>query len=323
DAEDDEEDDEEGDEAASGDLLAGYPDDAEDIQLLHSKIASLPLLRLPRFAKTLHTLCLRQNAISSLPASEFGPLTELEELDVYDNAIKDEGVGKGSGVVGLAKLRILDLSFNLLRAVPPILDTLPSLHTVYFVQNKITKIDGLASPSIGASLTSLELGGNRIRMIEGLGALVNLEELWLGKNKITKLENLSSLTKLRILSIQSNRIVKIENLDALENLEELYLSHNGVEKLEGLEKNVKLTTLDVGNNRVPEVENLSHLKALTELWLNDNQIPTLHALSPELGHIAALETIYLEGNPCQRDDQSGYRRKVQLALPQVQQVDAT
>lgn len=61
--------------------------------------------------------------------------------------------------------------------------------------------------SLGTTLTSLELGGNKIRVrqskpgrgvnlsnslirkkIEGLDALLNLEELWLGKNKITKLE---------------------------------------------------------------------------------------------------------------------------------------
>jgi protein phosphatase 1 regulatory subunit 7 len=90
--------------------------------------------------------------------------------------------------------------------------------------------------------------------IEGLDALVNLEELWLGKNKLTKLEvrcialswldaymiqqNLSKLSSLKILSLQSNRITKIEGLDQLANLEELYLSHNGVERLEGLENNV-------------------------------------------------------------------------------------
>ena len=76
--------------------------------------------------------------------------------------------------------------------------------------------------------------------IEGLDALVNLEELWLGKNKITTLENLSSLGRLKILALQSNRITKIEGLEHLESLEELYLSHNGLERLEGVDKNVGL-----------------------------------------------------------------------------------
>lgn len=100
---------------------------------------------------------------------------------------------------------MLDLSFNLLKAVPESLKYLRSLHTVYFVQNRISKITGL---EMSTKLRSLELGGNRIRVsgtlwivyrvllisiilpqkIENLDALVNLEELWLGKNKITKLE---------------------------------------------------------------------------------------------------------------------------------------
>ena len=56
---------------------------------------------------------------------------------------------------------VLDLSFNLLRSVPERLEFLPSLHTIYFVQNKISKITGLTSC---INLRSLELGGNRIRV---------------------------------------------------------------------------------------------------------------------------------------------------------------
>lgn len=57
--------------------------------------------------------------------------------------------------------------------------------------------------------------------------------------------------------------------------------------------------------------------------MNGNRIPTLRALDTELKSLSALETLYLEGNPCQTTDMSGYRRKVILALPQLKQVDAT
>ncbi len=59
-------------------------------------------------------------------------------------------------------LRSLDLSFNLLRSIPEVLQYLRNLDIVYFVQNKIIKIDGLSNN--GHSLRSLELGGNRIRV---------------------------------------------------------------------------------------------------------------------------------------------------------------
>lgn len=57
--------------------------------------------------------------------------------------------------------------------------------------------------------------------------------------------------------------------------------------------------------------------------MSGNKIPTLQALDAELRHIATLETVYLEGNPCQTSDMAGYRRKIILALPQLKQIDAT
>lgn len=284
--------------------------------MVHCRIRSLANLHLPRFAGYLRKLCLRQNVISDLDPEIFHQLVLLEELDLYDNQIKhvDGALEK------LQKLAVLDLSFNLLRAVPDQLEYLPDLDTIYFVQNKISKITGL---NHSVALRSLELGGNRIRKIEGLDALVNLEELWLGKNKITKLEGLGNLRKLKILSLQSNRITKLENLDALTELDQLYLSHNGLECLEGLEHNIQLTTLDVSNNFIPAVENISHLINLEELWMNSNKISDLRWLDAQLCCIQTLRTLYLEANPCQTSDKTSYRRKIMLALPQLTQIDAT
>ncbi|KAF8899939.1 hypothetical protein CPB84DRAFT_1779760 [Gymnopilus junonius] len=295
-------------ETDDGDFLADFPDDTEDLELVHARIGSLTGLRLARFAEHLKKLCLRQNFISQLDPEIFHQLTKLEELDLYDNKVKDleDALDK------LSNLTILDLSFNLLRSVPDRLEFLPSLQTVYFVQNKISKITGLG-----------HLGGNRIRKIENLDSLVNLEELWLGKNKIAKLEGLQNLKKLKTLSLQSNRITKIEGLEELGELDQLYLSHNGIERLEGLGNNLNLSTLDVGSNFIPAIENLSHLKNIEELWMNGNKIPDLTALEPQLKALPNLTTLYLEANPCQTNDRSGYRRKIQIALPQLQQIDAT
>ncbi|KAI0925989.1 hypothetical protein AcW1_008276 [Taiwanofungus camphoratus] len=298
-------------------ILEDWPDETEEIELIHSRLNSISNLGLPRFAAHLRKLCLRQNYISFLDPDVLGTLENLEELDLYDNKVKTVG----DALNPLSKISVLDLSFNLLKRVPDTLACLRSLKTVFFVQNKISHISGFNG--VGATLRSLELGGNRLRKIENLDALVNLEELWLGKNKITRLENLGSLQCLKILSIQSNRITKLEGLDSLKNLEELYLSHNGIERLEGLEHNHKLRTLDIGNNFVPLLENISHLSSLEELWINDNTITTLRDLEPQLKHISCLETIYLEGNPVQKDEGANYRRKVILALPQIKQLDAT
>lgn len=60
--------------------------------------------------------------------------------------------------------------------------------------------------------------------------------------------------------------------------------------------------------------------ALTDLWFNHNQITKYEDLS-ELESLPALGTLYLEGNPLARDTQ--YRIKVVLALPKLEQLDAT
>jgi protein phosphatase 1 regulatory subunit 7 len=105
--------------------------------------------------------------------------------------------------------------------------------------------------------------------------------------------------------------------------------------------------IDVGNNQITQLENISHLTLLEELWVSSvlqfhvpgqkrktlfisvciqassNLIPTLRDLESQLGKTKTLETIYLEGNPCERNEGVNYRRKITLALPQVTQIDAT
>ncbi|KIY43946.1 L domain-like protein [Fistulina hepatica ATCC 64428] len=317
---DDEEDRRSGDndsqEGPDADFLEGYPDDTEELDLIHLRIKTLEVLNLPRFAAHLRQLCLRQNEITHLDPESLSPLTQLEELDLYDNKLKHID----NALDNLQKLGVLDLSFNIFKSIPECINRLAALHTVYFVQNRISTITHL---ELTTRLRSLELGGNRIRKIENLDTLVNLEELWLGKNKITRLENLGSLKKLRILSIQSNRITVLEGLEELVDLQELYVSDNGIKRIDGLQNNLNLTTLDVGSNFIEKIENVSHLQQLEELWMSGNKIPDLGDLEPELGKISNLQTIYLEHNPCQTADPTGYRRKIMLALPQLTQIDAT
>lgn len=63
----------------------------QELNLLHQRIGSLKSLRLERFAKHLKRLCLRQNFISFLDPEVFSLLTEMEELDFYDNKLKTVG----------------------------------------------------------------------------------------------------------------------------------------------------------------------------------------------------------------------------------------
>jgi protein phosphatase 1 regulatory subunit 7 len=62
------------------------------------------------------------------------------------------------------------------------------MRILYFVQNKISSIQAGDLDWCADTLTSIELGGNRLRAIENLEKLTKLEELWLGKNKIRALD---------------------------------------------------------------------------------------------------------------------------------------
>ncbi|EPE30757.1 L [Glarea lozoyensis ATCC 20868] len=297
---------------ADEDLLDDYPLDTEEIDCVHARVSSVPLLRLERFTAVAR-LCLRQNTITEIEGFSCLAAT-LKELDLYDNLIAHI-----RGLDDLTNLTSLDLSFNKIKHIKKV-NHLTNLTDIYFVQNKIGKIENLEGLT---KLRNLELAANRIREIENLETLTGLEELWLGKNKITQISNIDSLQNLKILSIQSNRIRGITGLDNLPHLEELYISHNALTSLSGLEKVMGLRVLDVSNNQITSIKGLKHLEDLEEVWASYNQIGDIAEIEEELKERKKLNTVYFEGNPLQLRNPTLYRNKVRLTLPQVMQIDAT
>lgn len=56
---------------------------------------------------------------------------------------------------------------------------------------------------------------------------------------------------------------------------------------------------------------------------NNNLIKDFSQVEAQLKAMKDLDTVYLEGNPLQKDLGSAYRRRIVLALPQLSQLDAT
>jgi protein phosphatase 1 regulatory subunit 7 len=293
------------------DLLDDEDPDTDEINLVQSRIASIPSLRLERFKKVVK-LCLRQNRLQTIEGLSLLAPT-LQDLDLYDNLISHI-----RGLEELTELTSLDLSYNKIKHIKNI-EHLTKLTDLYFVSNKISRIEGLNTL---VNLRQLELASNRIREIQNLDSFPNLEELFLGRNKITELHGLGGLPKLRLLSVQSNRITDLSPLREVPQLEELYISHNAIESLEGLEGNVNLTTIDISNNLVQTLKGLGGLKKLEEFWASSNNISDIAEVERELSGKTELKTVYFEGNPLQKRQPALYRNKVRLALPQVQQIDA-
>ncbi|CAK3881318.1 probable phosphatase PP1 regulatory subunit Sds22 [Lecanosticta acicola] len=296
---------------ADEDLLDGEDPDVDEIELLHSKITSIPALRLERF-KRLRRICLRQNQIQRITLPETCTST-LEDLELYDNLIKHI-----EGLEDYTRLQSLDLSYNKLKHIKR-LSTLKELHHLYLVQNRISKIEGLQDLT---NLVYLELGANRIRDIEGLETLTKLENLWLGQNKITQLKGLHTLGNLRTLSIQANRLTSLDGIESIPHITELYVSDNKITSLEPLRRNTKLETLDFQTNPISSLAGLEGLKDLQDVWASNCQIESFQEIERVLKDKENLGEVYFEGNPVQRQNPVLYRNKVRLALPQVNKIDA-
>lgn len=136
-------------------------------------------------------------------------------------------------------------------------------------------------------------------------------------------QNISHLSNLKILSIQSNRLPKISGLSALINLEELYISHNALTEISGLENNINLRVLDISNNQITHLTNLENQQHLEELWASSNLMISFEEVERELADKKELNTVYFEMNPLQLKSPALYRNKIRLALPQIQQIDAS
>ena len=89
----------------------------------------------------------------------------------------------------------------------------------------------------------------RIKKIEGLEALLNLDILDLHGNQITAITNLSHLSTLRVLNLAVNSLKKIPSLEGLVSLEELNLKRNKICKIATeVCKAKKLERLYLSNN---------------------------------------------------------------------------
>jgi len=278
-----------------------------------------------RVSKNLTHLVLRSHLVRTMEG--VGGMEHLELLELYDNMVDElrelNGVGGEGGLPGRT-LRVLDVSYNVIRDMAPVSFCL-NLQELYIAQNKIKSIKGLKQLKL---LRKVDLGANRIRVIDAdeLSGLDNLEELWLGKNKIETIQGLSNLTKLRRLDVQSNRLTKIENLEAqVDTLEELYLSHNAIDvKGATCETGLalpftQLNTVDMCRNRLTDTSPFGHLASLTDLWISGNDIKAYDDIG-HLSRLTQLDVVYLEYNPVASEFE--YRKKLAELLPSLTQIDA-
>ncbi|GMF60634.1 unnamed protein product [Phytophthora fragariaefolia] len=134
------------------------------------------------------------------------------------------------------------------------------------------------------------------------GIISTLEEISLHQEELEKIEVIGTLCrKLRILYLQNNIIEKIEDLTHMKELRYLNLALNNITKIEGLQSCEFLNKLDLTVNFVDFdalEESIDHLKSLQH-----------------------LRELYMLGNPCQSNWETGFREYVIASLPQLDILD--
>ena len=166
---------------------------------------------------------------------------------------------------------------------------LSSMTTLDLGDNRITDISFLGSLT---NLTTLDLNSNQITDISFLGSLTNLTTLDLWYNQITDISFLGSLTNLTTLSLNSNQITDISILGSLTNLTTLHLSYNRITDISILGSLTNLTTLTLWGNQITDISFLGSLTNLIALNISINKISDISFL----GSLTNLTTLDLHRN---------------------------
>uniref|UniRef100_A0A2P2HZZ1 Leucine-rich repeat-containing protein 58-like n=1 Tax=Hirondellea gigas TaxID=1518452 RepID=A0A2P2HZZ1_9CRUS len=194
----------------------------EKLDLNHNQIINLPF-EIIQYHK-LRFVNLSNNNISHVN-DYILQLPELQTLILKNNAICNDGLPKELSV--LSKLREVNLSSNLLTAVPPSLCQVSSLRYLYLGNNQIPEL----TPDIKGlqSLQILNMGGNNLTSVpDDVGELSKLEALILCNNKLQKLPRaISRLSNLRSLLLHNNKLCTLPvEIVKLKGISELSLRDN-------------------------------------------------------------------------------------------------
>ncbi|MCO6559057.1 MAG: leucine-rich repeat domain-containing protein [Bifidobacterium sp.] len=191
----------------------------------------------------LSTLYLTDNNISNLSGLSW--LSNLVNLNLDNNAnasgtIKPDLSTLISNSVGLTGIKTLSLNNN----------------------NKLTDISPLGCLT---TLSTLKLKDNRIQRIDSLASIHGLYELDLDNNYT--IEDISVIKQanfqwLGILGLSSNKVSDISSLHDVTTLQKLWLHKNEISDVSPLAGLTGLNTLYIGNNHIRDISSLSGLTGL-------------------------------------------------------------
>ena len=169
-------------------------------------------------AKSLKSLSLRHNQISTLSKKAFSGLSNLKTLELEHNKLTTIPKEVFSG---LSKLKTLDLEYNKLIELPKeVFSGLSNLETLDLLGNQLSELPNEVFSGL-SKLKKLFLAENKLTELpkEVFSGLSKLEELYLHSNQFTELpkEVFSGLSKLETLYLYGNHL-KEDDIPGLSNL---------------------------------------------------------------------------------------------------------
>eukprot|EP00908_Phaeocystis_cordata_P027404 Transcript_997.p1 GENE.Transcript_997~~Transcript_997.p1 ORF type:complete len:572 (-),score=132.92 Transcript_997:3-1718(-) len=202
-----------------------------------------------------------------------------DESSIYELSLHNSGLCSMLGLSRCVRLRMLDLSFNQIRA--------------------IEGLDALVE------LRELRLYGNLLQLVSGLDGLRSLQTLQLHNNQLEPPAvvgaGLSQMAQLATLRIDSNEAFGAGGVAGLQlaplgQLTRLHASGIGLGSTHALKGSAggALEHLELERNGLSELSGLASMRKLQELQLGWNELAA--AALPALRGLAALATLRLEGN---------------------------
>jgi leucine-rich repeat protein SHOC2 len=270
-------------------------------KLLNLGVQTPPLTSLEHLAAeyahyltpSLTSLNVSHNSLTSLPASLFGHIPNLELLDVSGNMLSES---LPVTLPSLKQLRELYLGMNRFQTIPePVFYLSTSLAALELPSNELTEIPERISLLV--NLVRLDICSNNLTSLpEELGCLTSLVYLRARANKIESIPtSLGKLHNLSTMDLRQNELEVFpgEALSQSGTLEKLLLTDNHLRSLpEELSHCTGLCELDVGGNKLTAIPSVSGFLALKRLMLNDNRLVDI----PPLEDMNMLRELDLRNN---------------------------
>ena len=283
------------------------PEKAQSLDFHNRQIRDISILET---CTKLKTLDLSFNLVNSLASMRH--LKNLKVLRLYNNELESL-----QGVQYLCNLQFLSVDSNRLKSVAEI----KNLKFLYELSAAFNELSEIAPGHLPNSLRKLDLCSNGIEKLQGLNALIRLEQLSISNNQLTDLRGLpTSPCQLKEFHASGNQIKSIRGLEKYsEHLDIVRLEDNFIGSLSNIAKDfTEVTELYLSGNKISELAGVEHFTNVEILDLSCNHLYDIDGLKLLCG-LEELRDLKVEGNPFAMGDT--YRDQVTATLPEIECLD--